>query len=96
MLLIMNTVQFLLCVVPIILHAIFLYIVFIVVTDNVLPYLSHVNGYLLAATIIYNINVSLLILVLLSLVISHGYLTCSLLLEDYYRYVRLVSSCYLR
>jgi hypothetical protein len=63
MLLLINTVQFLLCAAQIILHTIFLFIVFTVLDDDVLPYLHRVNVYILGSTIIYNINVSLSILV---------------------------------
>lgn len=64
MLFIINTVQFLLCVVQITLHAIFLFTVLTLIVNagNVMAYIDHVNGYILACTIIYNINASLFIL----------------------------------
>lgn len=63
LLLLINTVQFLLCAAQIILHTIFLFIVFTVIVDNVLPYLHRVNAYILGSSVIYNTNVSLSIFV---------------------------------
>ena len=62
LLLLINTVQFLLCAAQIILHTIFLFILFTVL-DDVPAYLSRVNVYILGSAVIYNINVSLFILV---------------------------------
>ena len=63
LLLLTNTIQFLLCAVQITLHTTFLFFVFTVYMTNFRPYLSHVSPYILASTIIYNINVSFFILV---------------------------------
>ncbi|KAH0836326.1 hypothetical protein J3R83DRAFT_7878 [Lanmaoa asiatica] len=55
LLLIINTVQFLLCVVQVALHGIFLFLIFTIIPGDVRAYQP--NGYILTATVIYNINV---------------------------------------
>lgn len=92
MLFIINTVQFLLCAAQITVHGIFLFIVFTVITGDVLAYLHHVNPYIITANTIFNVNVSLFVLV--SPFVA-DWLACSMLLETHYRFVQPKSTCHL-
>ncbi|KAI9573765.1 hypothetical protein HD554DRAFT_2251339 [Boletus coccyginus] len=56
LLLIINTIQFLLCAAQITLHTTFLFFMFTVYTADFRPYLHHVSPYILAPAIIYNVN----------------------------------------
>ena len=69
LLLFINTAQFLLCTAQITLHTISLFLLFTVVTD-VSAWIQRVNVYIVGSTIIYNTNVGLSILVLLSVRVS--------------------------
>ena len=57
LLLLINTLQFLLCTTQAILHTVFYFLMFTIIT-NVPLWLRHVNSLVLSATIIYNITVS--------------------------------------
>ncbi|KAG6374660.1 hypothetical protein JVT61DRAFT_4025 [Boletus reticuloceps] len=62
LLLFTNTVQFLLCTIQLILHAILYFIVLTAHVGNIQPFLSHVNAYIVGHIVIFNINVSLSII----------------------------------
>ena len=58
-----NTVQFLLCTIQTILHTVLYFIWFTVLTGDIQPYLHHPNVYILGSIVIFNISVSLFVLV---------------------------------
>lgn len=62
LLLLINSVEFLLCVAQTILHTIFLFIVLtVLLPGDIQLYLQHVNPYILGSTVVFGINVSLYI-----------------------------------